>query len=403
MLKRKMPVADLPYRIVRLIKEGQYAYLTRPVVRQKKEKLKTDEPVKEESSEAELDEEDKKIAEAEAELARKKKAKIEKMQAGRAPPKPQVKLSKIRVLRNVNLCDGPALWKSIREKAAEASAEATSGDPYGFYVELRLFAPRSLVVAYLEGPEVRCYSTATGTPIPVLNDEDTVVTEKNYMEPWAIQLAQQEYSRYLHSRETGGTLESLEEMVCQLQGVDTLEKPKSRRGRKKKEAVAVAVAEAPAVPTEVVPEPPKEAPVVAEAALTDEEDEEDKADAEAAAAAATTASERPSAVEEGTPGKSSAKPKKRKKATIREQFVLVQNTPSRVIDVSKFMSSMQQQSGRILDRVRHGERIAQCTSVSDLFPIISDNVAGFERAMNALGSRYKSRILEFRTAHCKMA
>jgi hypothetical protein len=256
-----MPIADLPYRIEKLAKDGQYAYLALPLPR----KVPTDKP------------------------------------------------TKLRVLRNVNLCDGPTLWES---KDGNAS--------YNFYPTLRLFATPEMVEMYLKGPEVASYCAANGTELPVLKDGDLVISKDKFMSDEVNAMMRSEYSGMLKSREDNLSIESLEELVCQLQGVDSLEPAKKEEGHE-------------------------------------------------------------------------LKPKKRKsRATLCEQFVLVQNTPSRTIDVSKFGDSMQNQSGKVLDRVKHGERIAQCISLG-LFPIISDNVAAFKRAINVLGSRHQSRIVEFET------
>lgn len=330
-----MPVADLPYRIERLRKQGQYAYLTRPAVRSKSESQ--DEEV----------------------VAKKKKP-----------------ATRIRVLRNVNLCDGPNMWLAIQTKREKEGLG--DEEPYGFYVALRLFATPSLVTDYLNSPELQSFCSSTNIPVPTLQEEDPVITEDNYLDEISVALTRQEYSRTLSIEDE--TLESLEEMVCQLRGIDSLESlDKPKRTRRKASDIP------PPAPVEPEPAPP----VVLPAELSDAEEAAD------AAIALTTASERPSVPDEQVAAKTPV-PRKRKKATLRDQFVLVQKTPSRVIDVSSFGDTMQHQKGRVLDRMKNESRIAQCVSLPDLFPVISDNVQGFERAMASLGSRYTSRVAEFR-------
>lgn len=293
----------------------------------------------------------------------------------RAKAAPTIIPTKIRVLRSVNLCDGPSLWPAIQAK--RAAKESSDNEPYGFYVALRLFATKSMIQEYLAGPELASYCASTSTELPILNDEDPVITEENFMSESSALITKQEYAKTLRIQDD--TLDDLEELVCELRGIDSLEsleKPKRLR-RKKKEVVVEEPVVVSAPPVERAPEEPVN---------SDEEEE--------VVVATTTASERPSVVEE----KAKA-PKKRKKVTLRDQFVQVKDTPSRVIDVSDYMKSMQHQKGRVLDRVRHGERIAKCTSLSNLFPIISDNLQAFERAMNTLGSRYASRVVEFREVH----
>ncbi len=327
-----MPVADLPYRIGQLAKEGQYAHLARPLVKP-----------------------------APSDSATPKK------------PTSAIALTKLRVLRSVNLCDGPTLWGS-------KTTESTDGEEYAFYVSLRLFATRSMVLSYLSGPEVASYCSASGSPLPELRDGDLVVTEDNYLTDEVMALTRREYEAMLQSKEKHLSIENLEQMVCKMRGIESLEslETRSKRGRKKK-AGAASSAPPPPPPTPVPP------------LHVEGESEEEQ---EATAAAAASSSDRPT-----EPGSATRKIVKRKPRThLRDQFLLVQNTPSRLIDVSRFGDSMHHQSGRILDRVRHGERIAKCVVLSDLFPVISDNLQSFERAMAALGSRYLPRVAEFRQA-----
>lgn len=336
-----MPVADLPYRISRLANEGQYAYLSRPAVR---------------------------IAKISSEDKPEKVAK---------PPSTFVP-SHLRVLRNVTLCDGPSLWDAIAAK--KLSTE--NSEPYSFYVKLRLFATRSMVLEYLSGPEVASFCSSTGTPIPTLTDEDMVIGESDYLSPQVIEITKQEYSKVILSRNDGTTLENLEELVCQMKGIDSLESlDLPKRGRRRKSAALAST-------------PPDAPPVVAVAvkdAVYSQSDEDE------AGGATTTASDRPAVPVEAKP-----RPKKKTKSTLRDQLALVQNTPSRVIDVSGFGDTMQHQRGKFLDRMRHTERISQCTSLPDLFPIVSDNFPAFERAMTALGGRYLSRIGEFKISQSKV-
>lgn len=285
-----MPLADLPYRIEQLARDGRYAYLA----------FSTPRVIHTTATE------------------------------GGIPSSNNS--TKLRVLRYVNLCDGPSLWTT------------DSCKEYAFYVALRLFATPSIVKNYLSSPEVASFCHATGNPIPK-EDDGVIITESSYLEDTALEITRKEYDMIVHSKNGGGSLENLEEMVCQLQGIDSLEsldKPRRRIRRKKDEEV----------PAVVMPVEEKEGPK-----------------------------------------------KKTTRVTLREQFIMVQNTPSRVIDVSTYGDTMQHQRGKILDRVRNAERISQCTSLSDLFPIISDNIPAFERALSALGSRYTSRLQEFKNAY----
>lgn len=270
-----MPLADLPYRIGELAARGEYAYLARG------------------------------------------KSKDDSLPG------------KLRVLRDVNLCDGPTLWDSI-----------TSDEPCGFYVELRLFGTRSIVEDYLASPELASYCAASGAiphSLPPLDDSRLlVITPENYLSEDVSEITAREYREMVLARDTRLSIESLEQMVCEIRGVDSIDSicaPRRRLGKAKK---------------------PEGAGVVR------------------------------------TRGN---------KGTLRDQFVLVKRTPSRVIDVSAYGDTMQHQRGRVLDRVKHADRVAQCTALQDLFPIVSDNVAGFERAMSALGPLYAAKVSEFRVLH----
>ncbi len=310
-----MPVADLPYHIEKLASAGQYAYLTRPTVR---------------------------------------RAKVNPPQASEDEA-PTIRSTRLRVLRRVTLCDGPGLWDSLRVK---------SPDPYAFYVELRLFATRIMVEDYLASPELASYCQLTSKAPPTLNEGDMVITEQTYLSEAAVKITKSEYARNLQSRDYHSSIERLEAMVCQLQGIDSLESLAApKRGRKK---AAVTPNKTPCILNEGVECSEPEGIIPAQPAVM-----------------------------------ANVVVKKRKsKVTLRDQFVLVQNTPSRIIDVSNFGDTMQHQRGRILDRVKHAERIAQCTVLPDFFPVISDNIPGFERAMSSLGSsRYAQKVEEFKALH----
>lgn len=331
-----MPVADLPYRIERLAQEGQYAYLARPIIRKTAAVAvpPTEEAVK--------------------------KTRV------KTAPLAVVAASKLRVLRNVTLCDGPSLWELHRSKGET--------EEYGFYVHLRLFASRDMVLEYLSGPEVASHSLATDTPIPTLKESDVVITLATFGSDEAVEIAWAEYALMLNSRESNTSLENLEELVRRVYGVDDVSAilgETSKRGRKKKIIVSS---------PKILPVP-KESDTIAE--------EHSSADETTPVAAIVEGQVAPKAVIR----------KKRVQTTLREQFSLIQNTPSRVIDVSSFGDTMQHQRGRVLDRVKHAARLAQCTSLPDLFPIVSDNVPGFERAMATLGPRYTARVEEFRSRH----
>lgn len=325
-----MPLADLPYRIERLARDGQYAYLARI-------------PVKVKDA-------------AQPEVAADKK-----------------KSTRLRVLRYVTLCDGPALWDG--KKAEE-------GEELQFFVKLRLFASRSTVNEYLTGPEVLSFSQSTGGEVPVLADGDLVISESNFTAEAVSDLAEREYVAMLQSRDSNVSLESLEQMVSKAQGIsdqDGAHVPK-KRGRKPKVQ--------PPVP-EPAPPPSQSSP---EKQLDEDSDEESPD-------TSVNHSDRPAA-SDATPAPSKPPAVKKRPLTLRDQFAQVQNTPSRVVDVSGFGDTMHHQKGRVLDRVRHSDRIAQCTVLSDLFPVVSDNIPAFERAMVALGTRYLPRVAEFKTRHC---
>lgn len=301
-----MPIADLPYRIGRLARDGQYAYLT------KNEK------------------------------------------------------GKIRVLRSVTLCDGPELWN------------IASCKDHAFYVTLRLFTTASILKEYLEGPELASYVSAAGVPFPKLEEADLIVTRENFLTESVSSLARTEYMLMLKKHENGG-IENLEEIVRRVHGLDdmsaVLGEPIKRTRRKK--ILATDEQQQSINPPVVVTSSPK----------GDSSDNEDEA-ASASHPLTTVAS-----------AATTTRKKKRSHVTLREQFALVQNTPSRVIDVSGFGDTMQHQKGRMLDRVKHATRLSQCTCLGDLFPIVSDNIPAFERAMAVLGPRYASKVVEFKSRH----
>lgn len=353
-----MPIADLPYRIERLARDGQYAYLARTPLREK--------PAVSGSA-----------------------AAGEKPAAKRVVK--TVVPTRLRVLRYVTLCDGPSLWDTIKaKKTAGDTVPVEDDEAFFFFVSLRLFATRSMVNDYLAGPEVLSHAQATGQEVPKLHDADIVISEEGFLEETASAVAEREYVSMLLSRDSNVSLESLEQMVTSAQGV-TDRMPK-KRGRKPKVAAAAALVSSSPSRDDLAP---REDAAAADSGHSSDEDgggrpQPDSGDS------AKTASDRPSAA--GEAGPPAPKPKKRP-VTLRDQFALVQNTPSRVIDVSGFGDTMQHQRGRVLDRVRHTDRIAQCTALPDLFPVISDNVAGFERAMVALGPRYAPRISEFKVRY----
>lgn len=274
-----MSVSELPYRIKQLERNGQYAYLSRPVARKK-----TEEPsVAVADGGAVKEEGEKKV------VIRKKREKFEKKEG-----------SKLRVLRNVTLCDGPTLWQIVKQKESE---------PYEFFVSLRLFATRQMVNEYLSGPEIESFCEATGCEKPSIKEGDIIISETSYSSPNFQTVIFEEYKKMILHRD------SLDDLMKQFDGL--IEDEKQQKKRK----------------THI---------------------------------------------------------------TLKEQMMLVQSTPSRVIDVSSFGETMKQQKGKILDRVRHAPRISRCVVLNDLFPVISDNLIAFERAMNMLGSRYLCRIAEFK-------
>lgn len=80
---------------------------------------------------------------------------------------------------------------------------------------------------------------------------------------------------------------------------------------------------------------------------------------------------------------------------LKTQYSKILSCPSKVIDVSNFGKTMDKKYGRILDRVRDKARISKCKSINSTFPIISDNIHGFERAMNTLGPEFMKYISQF--------
>ncbi len=238
-----------------------------------------------------------------------------------------------------------------------------------------------MVIDYLNSPEVESYCSASGVQKPVLEDDDQVITEENYLNEEASKIAKREYTSMLKSHDSHLSIENLEELVCQIQGIDSIHSLTApKRGRRKKVV--------PVVQLEIT-EPATTTVAVAPPASLDSDGEEIVAEATKLPQPATTA----------VASKPNVPKKPKTRATLRDQFILVQNTPSRVIDVSNYGDTMQHQRGKMLDRVKHSERISKCTVLGDLFPVISDNVAGFERAMSSLGARFSNRVTEFKMLH----
>lgn len=253
---QKMPLADLPYKIEKLFNTGQYAYLGRTMGR-------------------------------------------------------KTKISKLRLLRNVTLCDGPSLWHMLSEKPA--------GREYAFFVRLRLFATREMVDEYLASPELQNYCSSKSQEIPPsLKDDDIIITKDNYTSEEVQTLIFEEYKKMLLHKD------SVDDLMNHLTSEDQQQA----------------------------------------ACLSDDK-----------------------------------KKKKRAQLTLKQQLMLIQSTPSRVIDVSNFGETMKHQKGKILERLQHSARISKCVELGQDFPIISDNIPSFERAMNSLGPRYYSKTDEFKNKY----
>lgn len=342
-----MPLADLPYRIERLTKNGQYAHLTYTSARAKKNK----------------------------------------QQAGGGGEIPHTadesaSSKKLRVMRNVTLCDGPELWETVVNGSPE---------PYYFFVDLRLFGTLNMVNQYLSGPEVAsfCQTTRSVMPTAVSIESTRVVSEQTFNDVSVAELAEKEYMAMLQSRQADDylSMQGLEELLSKSAVGTVAPDGKKKRGRKPKNHSPLIAASSseqhqPAVNTSTTTAP-------AEKEAGGESSGEDDHERDHQAPSTTT-----------TLLAAAVKPPqtKRRHLTLREQFAQVQNTPSRVVDVSNFEDTIQLQRGRILDRLKHAVRIGKCTALPDRFPIISDNIQSFERAMRALGPKYQERVAEFRTA-----
>lgn len=380
-----MPISDLPYRIAALAREGQYAYIARVVPRVM--------PVKPQQPAVD---------------------KVETKKSRVSPAMALVKPTKLRVMRNVTLCDGPSLWASIRAKRSSKSlaavdapgtdAEPIDYEPYAFFVSLRLFATRSMVDEYLASPEVTSHTTTTGSAEVSLKDDEIIIVEEQFLDPTSVELAKQEYTMMLLARQTTVSLDSLEEMMRRAQGEEDCMIPTStgtkRSGpRKKKSATSTPAASRAAATAE--PSTPVVIPTVQTVSevrvVTPDSDDDEECDL--IHPNATVVSDRPSGVDDGVIPKIRKVSKKRTPPTLREQYIQITQTPSRVIDVSRYDDTMRHHNGQIIDRVRHITRLSKCTVLPDLFPIVSDNIPAFERAMNALGGRFPSRIAEFKIRH----
>jgi len=91
------------------------------------------------------------------------------------------------------------------------------------------------------------------------------------------------------------------------------------------------------------------------------------------------------------------KSKKSTKKNLSRQYAKIQSCPSKVLDVSSFGKTMDKTYGKVLDKIRDKTRIKRCISIAG-FPVISDNIQSFERAMNMLGPQYSAYVAMFRDA-----
>lgn len=318
-----MSIADLPYRIEKLKQTGQYAFLGRPTLRKTQQPVSAIPPLSDEKimsppqghfSSSTLPE---KMSPPPAPSLTDP---AENEHEFPPPPPPQIEqpiittTNKLKVFRNVTLCDGPALWEFVKKQTSEE---------YFFYTTLRVFATKSHVEDYISSQEFRNYYSAVGQSEekPILSDNELIITQENYsiMEALIIE----EYKQFVTSQE------SLECLVREFEifvGTNKIEGEQQQPPEKK------------------------------------------------------------------------VKKSGKSKMTLKEQLVIVQSKPSKLIDVSNFGDTFKNQKGKFLDRIKNASRISKCVMLNDLtFPIVSDNLPAFERAMNSLGSaRYTMRIQEFK-------